>query len=73
MKDCTLQKKVPKTPVEKIKKLKLTKWILQLTMVGIVPLNQDWTMDFSTGMSYLQNQIQHKKLEQDCEARFSVH
>jgi len=29
-------------------------------------------IDFSTGMSYLQNQIQHKKLVQDCENRFSV-
>jgi len=31
-------------------------------------------MDFSTGMSYLQNQIQHEKLEleQDCNYRFYV-
>jgi len=29
-------------------------------------------MDFSTDMSYLQNQIQHKKLEKVCESRFSV-
>jgi len=28
--------------------------------------------DFSTGMSYSQNQIQHKKLEEDIENRFSV-
>jgi len=29
-------------------------------------------MDFSTYMSHLQNQIQHKKLEYDCNKRFSV-
>jgi len=29
-------------------------------------------MDFSIGMSYLQNQIQRKKLELDDDNRFSV-